>query len=112
MTSAGNPISLDLKTRYTVKGINKTQTIESKVNIFHEGEKITKVEDKWNGELPDSKFQDVSSLGQLISVWWWLHYAEGWAWWVWSWTWETRLWQVRGDSVELLRACHRWVCLR
>jgi len=68
VTSAGNPISMDLKTRYVVKGIKKEQTIASKVNIFYDKAtgKITKVEDKWNGELPDSSFVNV--FRQLNSV--------------------------------------------
>ncbi|CAG8951896.1 hypothetical protein HYFRA_00005700 [Hymenoscyphus fraxineus] len=58
VTSAGNPITMDLKTRYTIKGIGKEQTIESVVNIYTDaaGEKIVKVEDKWNGELPEGPF--------------------------------------------------------
>lgn len=54
---------MDLKTRYVVKGINKEQTIESKVNIFYDESTglISKVEDKWGGKLPDSGFKDVSS---------------------------------------------------
>jgi hypothetical protein len=62
--SSGNPIVMDLKTRYVVKGINKEQTIESKINIFHDNGKITKVEDKWDGKLPESAFKDVGSPGQ------------------------------------------------
>jgi hypothetical protein len=60
--SAGNPITFDLKTRYVVKGINKEQTIESEVDIFYDESsgKITKVQDKWGGQLPDSSFKDVS----------------------------------------------------
>ena len=91
----GNPIGLDLKTRYVVKGIGKEQTISSRINIFYDKDtgKITKVEDKWDGQLPDSSFQNVS-ISQLVSPWWWLHYYEGWAWWMWSFTWNTRVWQV------------------
>lgn len=62
MTSSGNPITMDLKTRYVVKGIGKEQTIESIVAIHTnaDGSKIVKVEDKWNGELPDSAIKNVS----------------------------------------------------
>lgn len=57
VTSAGNPISMDLKTRYKIKGIGKEQTIESVVNIHTDGKgKILKVEDKWNNELPEGAF--------------------------------------------------------
>ena len=95
VTSAGNPITMDLKTRYVVKGINKEQTIDSKIQIFYDklSGKITKVEDKWDGNLPDSSFKDVS-FDRLFSFWWWVLYAEGWAWWMWSFTWGTLPWQV------------------
>ncbi|KAK5174202.1 uncharacterized protein LTR77_001282 [Saxophila tyrrhenica] len=59
VTSAGNPIEMDLKTRYVVKGIGKEQVIDSKVKIFTEGDKITKVEDRWDGKLPDSGIQNA-----------------------------------------------------
>ena len=99
VTSAGNPISMDLRTRYVVKGIGKEQTIDSKINIFYDktSGKITKVEDKWDGKLPDSSFTNVS-IEQLFSPWWWVHYAEGWAWWGWSFTWNTYAWQVRSAA--------------
>lgn len=95
VTSAGNPIEMDLKTRYVVKGINKEQTISSKITIAYDKDtsKITKVQDKWDGKLPDSSFKDVS-IDQLFNPWWWVHYAEGWAWWTWSFTWNTLPWQV------------------
>ena len=45
--SAGNPISLDPKTRYVVRGLKKEQTISSVVNIYtNSAGKIKKVEDK------------------------------------------------------------------
>ncbi|CAF9931602.1 MAG: hypothetical protein HETSPECPRED_008141 [Heterodermia speciosa] len=68
VTDGGNPIGLDLKTRYVVKGIGKEQTIASKVNIFYDKDsgKITKVEDKWDGQLPDSSFTNI--FRQLNSV--------------------------------------------
>jgi hypothetical protein len=87
---------MDLKTRYVIKGIGKEQTIASKVMIFYDKSsgKITKVQDKWNGKLPESSFTNVS-VDQLLSLWWWVHYSESWGWWVWSFTWEMRWWQVR-----------------
>jgi len=61
VTDAGNPISMNLKTRYVVKGIGAEQTIESVVKIFTNAQgKIEKVEDKWGGKLPDNAFQNVS----------------------------------------------------
>lgn len=58
---------MDLKTKYTVKGLGKETTISSVVNIFTtaDGSKIEKVEDKWNGKLPDSSIADVSNVFQL-----------------------------------------------
>ena len=95
VTSAGNPIELDLSTRYVVKGIKKEQTINSKVQIHYDKATgtITSVQDKWDGNLPDSSFKDVS-FARLFSPWWWLHYVESWVWWGWSFSWETRAWQV------------------
>ncbi|KAL9603144.1 MAG: hypothetical protein Q9219_001347 [cf. Caloplaca sp. 3 TL-2023] len=95
VVSAGNPIGMDMKTRYVTKGISKEQIIESRINIFYDKDtnKITKVQDKWGGELPDSSFKNVS-IEQLLDPWWWVHYAEGWAWWLWSFTWDTRWWQA------------------
>ena len=107
VNSAGNPISLDLKTRYKLKGVGKEQTIQSVINIFYDEAdgKITKVEDKWDGKLPESGFKDVSSFSQLLSPWWWLHYYEGWAWWAWSFTWDMWWWQVRRFCVVSTAYC-------
>ena len=95
MTDGGNPIALDMRTRYVIKGIGKEQTINSKIVIFYDQGtgKITKVEDKWDGQLPDSSFKNVS-LTQLFRPSWWLHYTQGWAWYLWSFTWDTWWWQV------------------
>ncbi|KAG8531064.1 uncharacterized protein KY384_004421 [Bacidia gigantensis] len=70
VTSAGNPISMDLRTRYVIKGLKKEQTIDSKINIFYDKEtqKITKVEDKWGGKLPDSSFSDAMRKLNAVSV--------------------------------------------
>lgn len=96
---------MDMKTRYVTKGISKEQTIESKINIFYDKDtgKITKVQDKWGGELPDSSFKNVS-IEQLFDPWWWVHYGEGWAWWMWSFTWDTWWWQVCGSCLSRLVA--------
>lgn len=70
VTSGGNPISMDLRTRYVVKGIGKEQTIDSKINIFYDKAtgKITKVEDKWDGKLPDSSFQNAFRKINAVTV--------------------------------------------
>jgi hypothetical protein len=58
---AGNPILMDLRTKYVIKGINKEQTIQSLVSIQLDDQgKISKVEDKWNGELPTGMIANVS----------------------------------------------------
>ncbi|KAF4555935.1 Hypothetical protein D9617_2g059000 [Elsinoe fawcettii] len=94
VTSSGNPISMNMKTRYVVKGISKEQTIESVVNI-HTGAdgKIVKVEDKWNGNLPEGSIANVS-FAQLFNPFWWIHYGESWAWYLWSFTWDTPVWNA------------------
>jgi len=68
VTSAGNPIEMDMTTMYKVKGIGKETTITSKVNIFHEGGKITRVEDKWDGKLPDSSIANAFRRLNAVSV--------------------------------------------
>jgi len=75
--SSGNPIMMDLSQRYKVKGIGKEQTVNSVVEIHTDGEKISKVADKWDGKLPDSNISNVSSFWTLLSLFWWLRYAEG-----------------------------------
>ena len=96
MKDAGNPILMDLRTRYVIKGINKEQTIQSVVAIHLDDQgKISKVEDKWDGKLPDGAISNVSSIFQLLSPFWWLNYWIAWAFWLWSFTWETRVWKVR-----------------
>ncbi|CAI6326101.1 unnamed protein product [Periconia digitata] len=57
---AGNPIIMDLKTRYVVKGIGKEQTIQSVVAIhLDEQGKIARLEDKWDGKLPDGSISNA-----------------------------------------------------
>ena len=58
--SSGNPIEMELKTRYKVAGVGTEKTIESVVRIFTDGDKISKVEDRWNGNLPDGAVANVS----------------------------------------------------
>lgn len=58
---------MNLKNRYVVKGIGKEQTIASVVNIFvGKDGKIEKLQDKWDGKLPDSFFSNA--LRNLNSV--------------------------------------------
>lgn len=83
-----------MKTRYKVKGIGMEQTISSVVNIFHEGGKITKVQDKWNGKLPEGAIANVSRV-QLLNPLWWAYYTWAWMFYLWSFVWWTRAWLVR-----------------
>jgi len=68
VTSAGNPITLDLKTRYKLKGIGSEKVIESVVKIHtdEKGESIVGVEDRWNGNIPEgaiaTAFRNLNSV--------------------------------------------------
>jgi hypothetical protein len=54
---------VDLKTRYVVKRINKEQIVSSVVAIHLDGDgKIQKVEDKWDGKLPEGAIANVSTV--------------------------------------------------
>jgi hypothetical protein len=89
---------MNLSTKYTVKGIGKEQRIDSVVKIWTERENgegsITKVEDRWNGEIPEGAFAKVSFLGKVSSLRWWVWWVESWAWWGWSFVWWTWWWRV------------------
>ncbi|RDW89236.1 hypothetical protein BP6252_01268 [Coleophoma cylindrospora] len=56
--SSGNPIGMDMKTRYKVKGVGMEKVIESRINIHMDeaSGKIKMVEDRWDNELPDGAF--------------------------------------------------------
>ncbi|KAH8652727.1 hypothetical protein BGZ60DRAFT_182731 [Tricladium varicosporioides] len=60
VTKGGNPIEMELKTRYKIKGLGKEQTIESLVKIHTTGEggnmRIKEVVDRWNNDLPEGPF--------------------------------------------------------
>ena len=50
-----------MSNKYVVKGIKKEQVMDSIVKIFIGSDgKIEKVEDKWNGKLPEGAFSEVS----------------------------------------------------
>ena len=69
VTDAGNPILMNLKTRYVIKGIGKEQTIQSVVAIHTDAEgKISKVEDKWDGKLPDSAIANAFRHLNAVTV--------------------------------------------
>lgn len=86
---------MKMSTRYVVKGIGKEQTINSIIRIALDKQgKIEKVEDKWDGKLPESSIANVSFV-QLLSPFWWAFYVEAWLFWIWSFIWYTRVWEVR-----------------
>lgn len=92
---AGNPILMDLKTRYVIKGIGKEQVVSSVVAVhLDEQGKISKLEDRWDGKLPEGSIANVSSVFQLVDPRWWLNWYLSWGFWLWSFTWETRVWRV------------------
>ena len=94
---------MDLKTRYVVKGIGKEQVIQSKVNIFMNGGKISKVQDKWDGQLPEGGIRDVSNdFRCLLRPLWWVKCLENWTFWGWSFVWEMWIWRVRCLLVSYL----------
>ncbi|TKA22955.1 hypothetical protein B0A50_07697 [Salinomyces thailandicus] len=65
---AGNPIRMDMETRYVVKGLGKEQIIKSEIEIWMEGDKISKVADKWDGKLPDSGIANAFRHLNAVSV--------------------------------------------
>ena len=66
---AGNPILMDLKTRYVIKGIGKERTIQSVVAFHMDSEgRISKAEDKWDGKLPDSSIANAIRHLNAVSV--------------------------------------------
>lgn len=70
VTAGGNPIEMEMSNKYVVKGIKKEQVVNSVVRIFlGQDGKIEKVEDRWNGTLPEGAISDVSqrSQGSLLN---------------------------------------------
>ncbi|EGZ77038.1 hypothetical protein NEUTE2DRAFT_78059 [Neurospora tetrasperma FGSC 2509] len=60
VVSSGSPIEVKLHNRYTLPPINKTQDIHSLVKIWVDGNgKIARVEDRWDGELPDGALNEA-----------------------------------------------------
>jgi len=60
---------MDLRTRYVIKGLNKEQLIQSVVAIhLDEQGKIKKVEDKWDGKLPDSSIANAFRHLNAVTV--------------------------------------------
>ena len=68
MKNSGNPIEMDLKTRYVVKGVGQEKTIDSLIKIWTEGGKISRVEDRWDGEIPDGAIAKVGLCSSYLLV--------------------------------------------
>ncbi|KAK3336312.1 hypothetical protein B0T19DRAFT_409122 [Cercophora scortea] len=70
VVAAGNPIELDLRNRYTIKGIKTEQEIASRVRIFvdESSGKIEKVEDRWNDSLPDGPISQAFRKLNAVTV--------------------------------------------
>lgn len=116
VTSAGNPITLDLKTKYKLKGLGTEKIIESviKIHTDAEGKRIVGVEDRWNGEIPEGAFAKVGVL-DLFNPLWWTRSAEMVGFWGWSLVWWSRSWEVREVSCSHLRGLskgiERWLTI-
>lgn len=64
--------------------------MSSQVKIFTGDEAITKVEDRWNGQIPEGAFKTV----RLFNIFSWLNLAECVFFWLWSFVWWTWWWKV------------------
>jgi hypothetical protein len=89
---------MDMTTMYKVKGIGKETTITSKVNIFHDNGKITRVEDKWDGNLPDSGIANVSNHYGLNAVnpFFWIDYVFSWVFFLWVFCYDAQVTRIFG----------------
>jgi hypothetical protein len=86
---------MDLKTRYKMKGLGTEKTIESVIKIYTDesGERITQVEDRWNGDIPEGAFAKVSLL-DLLNPFWWIYVCGIVVFWIFCRICWTRLWEV------------------
>jgi hypothetical protein len=82
--------------------VGSEQVIESLVKIHTQGERISKVEDRWNGEIPEGAFAKVG-LKEIFNPFWWLRSAGIVAFWAWSLVWWSKPWEVSGESSLLAR---------
>ena len=75
VTDAGNPMLMDLKTRYVIKGIGKEQVVSSVVAVhLDEQGKVSKLEDRWDGKLPEGSITNVSTISHLLNLRWWIRW--------------------------------------
>ena len=83
---------MNMQSRYVVKGMNAEKVIDSVITIsVNDAGKIDKVQDKWNGSLPEGGIANVSPLSPTS----WVNYWFAWGFWAWSFVWYTRPWMVR-----------------
>lgn len=72
VTSAGQPITMDLVTKYTVKGVKTEKTMESVIKVWvNDKGLIERLEDQWGGELTDGPIKNASIFSessQLMEV--------------------------------------------
>ncbi|RKF82360.1 hypothetical protein GcM3_025032 [Golovinomyces cichoracearum] len=93
--SSGNPIIINMKTRYKIKLIGMDQIISSQVKIFMSvsNSKIIRVDDQWCGKIPDEIF-DLQRISQFFSLCWWLRTANTICFYFFSLIWWTRIWKL------------------
>ncbi|RKF77233.1 hypothetical protein GcM1_221053 [Golovinomyces cichoracearum] len=93
--SSGNPIILNMKTRYKIKLVGMDQIISSQVKIYMSisNSKIIRVDDQWCGKIPDEIF-DLPRLSQFLSLCWWLRTANTICFYFFSLIWWTRIWKL------------------
>ncbi|KAK3068268.1 hypothetical protein LTR53_014311, partial [Teratosphaeriaceae sp. CCFEE 6253] len=102
--SNGNPIEMDLETRYVVKGLGTEKKISSKIQIWTDGDKIVKVADKSLSHTLTGVLREwIAARGinrtgeqllrprQPIAV---APAHRAWVFYLWNFTWETTLWRA------------------
>ena len=73
-----------------VVGTEKVTSTKVKIHTEDLG-KISKVDDRWDGKIPEGTFALVS----FFRLWSWILPTKEIGFGLWSVCWETRLWQVR-----------------
>jgi hypothetical protein len=94
--------------------LGSEQVITSKVKVWTSenggGEmRIEKVEDRWDGKIPEGAFAKVG-LSEVVNPLWWFRVWRVLAWWAFCWVAWTRVWVVSWE-VSLLATPHLRSCL-